>query len=853
MTNKLLVFISFVALLSACSTKVNKFTNRTYHQTTTRFNVLFNGQQSLFSAQQALLESQEQDYDSLWGLFLYPKDTNEVSSIKEHLEKAVKKGEKAIQRHSMYIKRKERNKYIDEAYMLIAKAKLYSLNYKKAEEVFNYLGRAYKKQEEGKLAKIWKAHVLTEKNKTSQAYDIFKDLDEDLKTLGAPTKQFYYKSFAHLNIKEGDYEKAIEHLEKAIKFTKKKQEKIHLHFLIAQLYQAENNVSSAATYFDKVLDLKPHYDLMLNTKLQKAGGNLGSAESEKELLDLLKKAPSGDAKSQILGSLAQIQLNKGKENKALEYMKASANEAKKASSKKKAFLQLAKFHFNKTHFEQSKLYYDSTLLHVQSSDPNHTNLQETRNTLARLVKNLQVIALQDSLINLAQMSEEDRISAIQQQIKKDEAQKEALALQKQNELDNKLNSVTSNTAPLTASLDKKNDWYFLNTTTLEFGRTDFLKIWGERKLEDHWRRTEKSAFFSQDQSDLQEDDLTNNNEFKRYLKDIPLTDKQMASSTKSLTESLYDLGIVYKEKLDQPKKALQLGFDRIVFEHDTSKLAASSAYFCYLIAKEDASLNAEKYRKIILDKYAETEYAKIVLNPNYFAEKKASALSVQPLYKKAYLLYKEKNYTESLTQIEYALKQYPKTELKPKLLLLASYNKKDLFDQAGFKNTLQELVKSHPKTEQGELAQKLLQQKSDFFTPKSLDYKIKGQNDSLYTIEDSLNLNFIVAIPKSNNLNLKIFETKLNVFNKKYFKASNLSVSELPFKNKYLFLKAETFSSLKLALEYHQSFLDNKNILKNLNDKGFYSFIISQNNLNTLLTQESIEPYNVFYLSEIKK
>jgi len=39
----------------------------------------------------------------------------------------------------------------------------------------------------------------------------------------------------------------------------------------------------------------------------------------------------------------------------------------------------------------------------------------------------------------------------------------------------------------------KGDWYFYNQTTLSFGVNDFIKKWGNRKLEDNWRRSQKAC------------------------------------------------------------------------------------------------------------------------------------------------------------------------------------------------------------------------------------------------------------------------------------------------------------------------------------------------------------------------
>ena len=107
------------------------------------------------------------------------------------------------------------------------------------------------------------------------------------------------------------------------------------------------------------------------------------------------------------------------------------------------------------------------------------------------------------------------------------------------------------------------DWYFYNPAIVKSGQRDFRKKWGSRKLEDNWRRTNKSsALFAEETS-------TNNNagevtegveneagatsdpkspEF--YLKQIPMTAVAIKKSNSEIADALFSMGMIYKDKVE---------------------------------------------------------------------------------------------------------------------------------------------------------------------------------------------------------------------------------------------------------------------------------------------------------------
>ena len=84
-----------------------------------------------------------------------------------NFKKAEEKAVKAIQKHSMDIKGRQRNPQMDEAYLLLGQARYFDQRFIPALEAFNYTINEYPDSDKINLAKIWreKTHLRLENQK----------------------------------------------------------------------------------------------------------------------------------------------------------------------------------------------------------------------------------------------------------------------------------------------------------------------------------------------------------------------------------------------------------------------------------------------------------------------------------------------------------------------------------------------------------------------------------------------------------------------------------------------------------------------------------------------------------------
>ena len=241
----------------SCSRKKDNFVSRNYHALNTKYNTLFNGYQALEKGRDELNNSYEDNY---WELL--PIERMQISediflpseSKNENFSRAEEKAVKAIQKHGMNINGKEKNPQIDEAYLLLGKARYFDQRFIPALEAFNYILYKYPTSDKINQAKIWREKTNIRLENDEVAIDNLKRLLEqeelEQQDLADATSML---AQAYINTKYLD--SALTQIKVAAKNTKKDFEKGRFNIIKGQLYNKLNYKDSANMAFDKVIKL----------------------------------------------------------------------------------------------------------------------------------------------------------------------------------------------------------------------------------------------------------------------------------------------------------------------------------------------------------------------------------------------------------------------------------------------------------------------------------------------------------------------------------------------------------------------------------------------------------------------
>ncbi|HPT20426.1 MAG TPA: tetratricopeptide repeat protein [Bacteroidales bacterium] len=870
---KYLALLGFSLILVTCSVEKNTDTTRFYHNMTSRYNIYFNGYESFKAGLAKISKRHQDDYSEMLGVFEY-SDPSTVSVCTSDMERAMQKASKLISLKSITAKpkiknknlptekekelleRKEYNDWVDDSYFLIAKARFYKHEYKEATDVFNYCIAEANDPGIKKESAIWLARINNETGNYSESLRLINELDittDFTKTL----MSMYYSTLADLFVKQKKYSEAIEPLEKAIDLVSGKRSKYRLTYLLAQLYEQTDNGAKASLLFQKVIKMNPPYDVEFNARINVAGVfdvNSGNpSEIKRELLKMLRDVKNKDFQDQIYFALGNLSLKEGNEPEAVEYFIKSANSTTVNQNQKgKSYLALASHFYEKPDYMRAGKFYDSAVYFIDSKYPGYQAIKSKSQNLNSLVSQLTIIQTQDSLQKVALMPEAERNNLISSMIAKIEKAESEGKLSEYSDRYN-IGQFYENERRSQNTIEQEGKWYFYNQSALTFGRTEFRRRWGGRKLEDNWRRSNKATVNTSQFSTKPEEGAQNGKDtsaavmdYKKpefYLKNLPLSDSLLNISNEKIINALFNAGKAYAENLSDPVMATAT-FESLISRFPSSDIIPEALYNLYKINKDINGTRAETYRQKLLEKYPDSEFAMILSDPGYFEKKMADQKMAENTYNEAYNTYISEKFNEAITMCDDALKKYPKESLAPKFQLLKAYCVARISDERKLKEELALLIKTWPGTPESKKAEEI----SAFLNQKMPELKFEEDKEiaaELYVADKSVKHVFALVI---NNPSFNINQATFDVisFNIDNFTNKNLKTAGELVDNKYIIIVVSGFADYSQAFDYYNLF-DMEKSVRNSSNARMMKFVISNDNLKILNNDKNPERYQIFF------
>ena len=857
------LFLVLAVLLSSCSTDKNRALNRGFHNMTSRFNGYFNANEIIKMQETTLEDGFKDDYSQLLPLFIYP-DEEKSQAMYSEMDKVIEKCSEVIERHSIYERRQEYVKWIDDSYFLIGKARLYKQEFGLAEQTFLYVYQGYKKDPARFRGLNWLVKTFIETEQWDRAEE-FLDLAEDnIRKYPEEYVGHYHAILADFHLKrDQDYDKAIESLEQAVILTKEKDNKRRYSYVLAQLYQKKKNFLLATETYAKVLKLSPDYIMRFNARISRAiAFDVNGSDSraiKKELNKMLKDIKNEEFKDQIYFALAELALKESNEPLAVEFLQKSVNSSV-SNDKQKAlsYLRLANLYFERPDYIAAQERYDSTLQFLPEDHPDYYPTEDKNNNLQDLVRNLKVIKLQDSLLILSNLSSGDREKKVKEIIEGLKAEDEK---KKQAEL-NKLAAAQNQTNPgliNVAGGNRKGNWYFYNPTTMGLGINDFKSTWGDIPLADNWRRSKKNTSSITEKLDPEEKKVAEQDSMKSadrynpnvYLMAIPKDYQEQLSAHGKVAEALFNVGTIFKESFRDYVYAIN-SFERITEQYDTSRYNLPAHYQLYRIYKiTEFDEKAEIEKEWVLDKHPFSEYAYLIKNPNYSKESKATKEKVEAFYVSTYKLYKYGLYTDVINSCKKADRSFDPNHLKAKFDLLKTQSIGKSKSKVEFKMALEKLIKDHPSTPEQKRAQEMLAFLNQQFKGRGAPAtgQNKGSKKTNYGHDPKEQHMMIVSAKQDKKSGFNSLKNKLSDFNRNSFREIRLSVTQSALGDKDMFL-VRGFKNESEADRYYQAIKNDASVKIAISQTKSNQYIISNSNFRLLFKSKDEEEYIKFFKSD---
>jgi tetratricopeptide (TPR) repeat protein len=873
------VLLGLSVVLTYCSVEKNTSSSRFYQGMTARYNIYFNGYESFKAGLAKISRGYQDDYAELLKVFEY-SDPATASFCSSDMERAIQKASKLISLKSITAKpvfkdsrqlsdedkklleKKEYNKWVDDSYLLIAKARFYKHEYNEATSLFNYCVTNAEDPLIRTEAVIWLARIYNETANYGESLMLLNSM-EITANLEKSLKSMYFTTLADLFIKQKKYSDALDPLEKSLSMVSGKRTRYRLTYLLAQLYEKTGDGAKATSLYSDVVKMNPPYDIEFNARINIAGVfdvNSGNPkEITRELEKMLNDSKNKDYQDQIYFALGNLSMREGAESKALEYFRKSAiAKSQNQNQKGRSYLALATYYFKKPDYIRAGTYYDSAIYFLDQKYPDYLAIKTRSQSLNSLVAQLKIIQREDSLQKVARMPEAQRTAFISNII--------AAKVKEENENKNINNSdrynlgqYYENERRFQGNIDQEGKWYFYNQTALTFGRTEFRKRWGDRKLEDNWRRSNKARIANMTASTNPNEPAQNRtdtsiaeNDYKKpqfYLKNLPLTDSLITISNDKIATAFLNAGKAFEERVSDPAKATE-SFEALISRFPSSDLIPESLYNLYKVNKEGNNVKAETYRQRLLQKYPDNEFSKILSDPGYYEKKIADLKMAEKIYNDAYNSYNTENFSNAITLSDDGLKKYPKDQLAPKFMLLKAYSVARISDERNFRDELNNLIKTWPETTESKRASEIIV----YLNQKTPELKVEEDKKiaiEIYTADTTATLVFALVINDPTfNLNQASFDViSYNIDN---YTNKNYKTEAALIENRFILITVSGFPDFAKAIDYFNSFKPEK-VVRNPKGVKIMTFVISDNNLNVLKNDKNPGRYQLFFRDKIFK
>ncbi len=843
---RLSYLLPVLCLAAACSSESNTWTSKAFHNTTAHYNGYYYALEEIRKIEQTIQRSHQDDYNQI--LWLFPRlDSMLAKSYDKDVQEAIKMASIAIQRHP-------NSKWVDDAYILVGKARLYSFDWGNAIQTFKYVNnpKVTKDANVRHQALIHLIRTFTEHKEYNNAEAVFDYLQKE--PLNKTNRKNLLLEKAYYYQVRNDLDKMIRNLSEAAPLLTKRDRPGRIYFIIGQVYQRLGFEAEAYNYYRDCIATHPEYEVDFYARLYMAqvaeiSKSRNVANARKSFKKLLKDTKNKEFRDKIYYEMGVFEEKQANIPEAI----SNYNQAVRLGSNKlvdgDAYLRMGQIYYDTLKkFELAQAYYDSAVTCISPNRPDYKAVKSRQEILNEFVAHLNTITWQDSLLTLASL-DTAAIHALVKQVV--DVRKPVETTKGKRKKGERTDIARSQSVIESPSGMQTGDWYFGNPSAVGLGQVEFVRIWGKIPLEDNWRRSSRAVpaservnpLVSQENPNAEKDKPVVQQDpvkeaYEKLLKQLPLTDEQKAESLKKIEEAYFALGDIYYFKLQEKANAVA-ALETLLKRFPKTEHEPEVLYKLYLIHKESDPTYAESYATRLITLYPETDYAMIIVNPDYLLESSLTVDKQKVMYQAAYELYQQGEHGKAKALLSESI-GLEGTPFTPQLALLSTMITGKTEPIAVYQFQLEQLIKTYPETEAATYAKTLLTASRNFELKKEKEKGIE------YTRSFEQPHYFIVAYSSEEKLESSAIQV-FNSFNTTHFKDLNLTVSNLILNDSFTLTMVSDLPRLSSAIEYYKVFIEKLPSLTELKNRKFNSFVITKDNFNIFYRTKGLDEYLRFF------
>lgn len=671
---KISLFLSLF-LLSCGSVKNKPEVESNFgHNFTSKYNILFHAKQLIQEVEENNKAQVQLDYDDLLPVELRPN--LDVLAQNTHLM------DSSITKSLRVINEKNKGKYVNEAYYLIAKANYLKGNFYNAAEYGEYLRTQYadfpKYKQSGLLLEAQSLLALDRDTEAADVLDLlFVGLENDKKT-----QAFAFATQAEYYIKEKDWNSAALMLEQALEKKASRADKNRWKYLLGQIYLELDKPASAYPYFTEVSKRNPNFNMSFRANLERIrlesvmGEDINSSIASLKML--LRDDKNKEFLDQIHYIIAEQYLTLGDSETALAHLEKSLETSTgNGVQKAKTYMLLGDFYFDNEQYGEALTHYNQAAttipLHLNSTQ----DLQKRLLNYQQITENLVEIQNLSLHAHLYELEGETLDSEIRKLAEAEYEKKKSEFDQNKKSERNRLSSspTSSNFAfegfeSQNVSVDSR--FYFNNPEAIGIGENAFRTKWGNRPLVDNWRYASaiSTTLNPENQGAIENENASSeksSSELESFddfylgfkestLSKIPANETDYQNSLNQIKKFYESNGEIYRFNLDNFEQATA-HFISLIEEYPEDPAIPRWAYQIYQM--NEGSEVGEKYKNLLLNQYQETVFANIIRDPNYFRNAESNRQYLLDAFQNVHDLFESRDYGQVRLAVEDLIKNQP--------------------------------------------------------------------------------------------------------------------------------------------------------------------------------------------------
>ena len=702
--------------------------SRNFHAVTTEYNTLFNGYNALEAGKNALVDTY---YDDYWKLL--PVERMEISddvflpgqSKNENFERAEEKAIKAVQKHGMNISGKEKNPQIDEAYLLLGKARYFDQRFVPAMEALNYILYKYPASDKINQAKVWREKANMRLDNNELAIKNLKRLLEQEEIEGQDLADAT-SILAQAYINTEALDSALVQIKIASNVTTNNDEKGRFNYIEGQLYNALGYKDSANVAFQEVIDLNRKIPRIyhVNAHMEHAKNFDYEADDKlvflEHLTEMSENRENRPYLDKVFHQLGQYYLHEEIDTIAVQHYNNSLSASKQDKVLTAVnYNTLAEINFDHTKYTKAGAYYDSTMLNMKKNSKPYRLVKRKRENLDDVIYYEDIAVKSDSILRLTKLSNEERLAYftkytedLREKAEEEKRREEALEAQKNNGIVTVNDKFGKAGGPPSFSKERgpnsQSAFYFYNQTTVSYGKNQFTKIWGDRPLEDNWRLSNKTTKnIELTDTETITESIEEDERFKPefYINKIPTNAVAIDSISKERNFAYYQLGLIYKEKFSEYSLSKEK-LEELLKSKPEERLIVPTKYNLFklyeLLGEEN---KAQVMKDDIIKNYPDSRYASILLNPESLGKDETSP---EAIYTKIYRQFEAQEYLAVISQTENQIKTFTGEAIVPKFEFLKASAKARLYGFEAYREAINFIALNYTNSPEGKKAGEMM-------------------------------------------------------------------------------------------------------------------------------------------------